>query len=366
MPTNHEAQERYSKLVLEKVRSELVLGDGFVFNNDYEGSPTSGAVKIPVRDEEVAVSDYDKANGISPTHGSTGYTTLLIDKDKAINEVIDGFDASAVPDNLVADRLDSGGYSLARQLDTDGGNTLLAGATVMNVDTLTKETIYTAIVAVRTAMSKASIPNDGRRYLLMTPDAFALALTCPEFIAASELGDEVKQTGAVGKIAGFLVKEWNDSTANLAMLAGHPKFATRAMEWQTLVHVQDLNGSGNYIGACAVQGRNVYGHKVLRSIAIRAVYSPAHLTIDLNAGSTAGTTIATVSAGNTGTTYAYKLNPNTRAVYNQTTANYGGTSLTSGTTEITAKEGDILEIANFSSGKVVAVGYVRVNASDLK
>ncbi|HAJ98356.1 MAG TPA: hypothetical protein DCO72_11555, partial [Ruminococcus sp.] len=288
------------------------------------------------------------------------------DKDKAINEVIDGFDASTVPDNLVADRLDSGGYSLARQLDTDGGNTLLAGATVMNVDTLTKETIYTAIVMVRTAMSKANIPNDGRRYLLMTPDAFALALTCPEFIAASELGDEVKQTGAVGKIAGFLVKEWNDSTANLAMLAGHPKFATRAMEWQTSVHVQDLNGSGNYIGACAVQGRNVYGHKVLRSVAIRAVYSPTHLTIDLNAGSTAGTTIATVSAGNTGTTYAYKLNPNTRAVYNQTTANYGGTSLTSGTTEITAKEGDIIEIANFSSGRVVAVGYARVNASDLK
>ena len=120
MSTNHEAQERYSKLVLEKVRSELVLGDGFVFNNDYEGSPTSGAVKIPVRDEEVAVSDYDKANGISPTHGSTGYTTLLIDKDKAINEVIDGFDASAVPDNLVA------AHGLTRTYRTITNNRIIA------------------------------------------------------------------------------------------------------------------------------------------------------------------------------------------------------------------------------------------------
>ena len=50
----------------------------------------------------------------------------------------------------------------------------------------------------------------------------ALILKSPEFIAASSLGDAVKQTGAIGKIAGFLVIEWNDNTANLQMLAGHP------------------------------------------------------------------------------------------------------------------------------------------------
>ena len=34
------------------------------------------------------------------------------------------------------------------------------------------------------------------------------------------------------------------------------------MEWQVPVHLQDLNGSGNFIGASAVQGRKVYGVKV--------------------------------------------------------------------------------------------------------
>ena len=33
----HEAQARYSALVMAKLRSECVLADGFVFNNDYEG-----------------------------------------------------------------------------------------------------------------------------------------------------------------------------------------------------------------------------------------------------------------------------------------------------------------------------------------
>ena len=253
----HEHQERWSKLVLAKLRSELILKDGVVYNNDYEGSPAAGVVKIPQRDEEVVVSDYDKANGITGTHGSTAYVNMPITKDKAVNEIIDGYDAAAVPDNLVADRLDSAAYVMAKQIDTDGGTTLLAGATVDNEAQLTKDNIYSAIVDIRTRMNKANIPNDGKRYLLALPDAMALILKSPEFISASSLGDEVKQTGAIGKIAGFLVIEWNDTTANLQLLAGHPRFATRAMEFAVDIHLQDLSGSGKYIGASAVQGRKV-------------------------------------------------------------------------------------------------------------
>lgn len=358
----HTAQERYSDLVLAKLRSELVLADGFVFNNDYEGDPTAGAVKIPVRDTEVTVSDYDKANGLAPTNGSTSYTTLVIDKDKAVNELIDGYDAESVPDNLIADRLDSGGYALARQIDTDGATTLLAGATVMNVESLTSSNIYGKIVDIRTAMSKANVPDDGKRYLLVTPDTFALLLKSPEFISASDLGDSVKQNGILGKIAGFLVKEWNDSTANLAMIAGHPRFATRVHEWMVGIKVQNLDESGKYIGACAVQGRRVYGHKVLRSLAIRAVYAPGSLTVTL-AASDEGKTIATVTAGNTGTTYKYTKNPATRVAYGD--AYSSGTSLTSGTTKIAVAEGDILEIVNLSDSKVVAAAYVTVTAADI-
>lgn len=357
----HANQERYSKMVLAKLRNELVLKDGFVFNNDYEGDPKSGAVQIPVRDTEVAVSDYDKANGLQATNGSTSYSPLVIDKDKAVNEIIDGFDAEAVPDNLVADRLDSAGYSLAEQIDTDGATILLAGATVTNISSLTKDNVYSAIVDLRAAMSKAKIPNDGKRYLLVTPDTMSLILKSPEFIKASDLGDSITQTGAVG---GFLVQEWNDTTANLAMIAGHPKFATRVNEWSVPVHIQDLNGSGKFIGASAVQGRMVYAHKVLRSVAIRAVYTPGSLTVSVAAGDTTGTTIATVTAGNTGTTYKYKVNPSARATFNQ--ANYDGTALTSGTTEISVSAGDVIEIVNISSSKVVATAYVTVTSSVIK
>ena len=362
----HEHQERWSKLVLAKLRNELVLKDGVVFNNDYEGSPAAGIVKIPVRDEEVKVSDYDKANGIDGTHGSTAYTNMPITKDKAVNEIIDGYDAEAVPDNLVADRLDSAAYSMAKQIDADGGTTLLAAATTDNETALTKDNIYEKIVDIRTRMNKANIPNDGKRYLLALPDAMALILKSPEFISASSLGDEVKVTGAVGKIAGFLVIEWNDTTANLQLLAGHPRFATRAMDFAVDIHLQDLSGSGKYIGASAVQGRKAYDHKVLRSVAIRAVYSPNGLVLGAAQGTTAGKTKLTVVSGNSGTTYAYKKNPAERVTYGTTKTTYAGTDLTSGTTEIDVKEGDILEVVNLVSSKVTAVGYYTVKAGDIK
>jgi len=357
----HTAQERYSDMVLAKLRAELVLKDGVVFNNDYEGDPTAGAVKIPTRDTEVTASDYDKANGLAPTTGATDYVTLPINIDKAVNEIIDGYDADAVPDTLVADRLDSAGYSLANTIDTDGATELLGSGTVVGIASIDKDTIYAALVAQRTAMTKANIPASGR-YALCTPDTIALIVTSPQFTQASSLGDDVKQSGVIGRIAGFSIIEYNDSTANLAMICGHPRFATRVNEWQVPVKLQSLDGSGKYIGASAVQGRMIYAHKVLRSAGVRCVYAPSALTLAATGGSTAGTTILTKTDGSAATSWEYIKNPTARAAYG---AAYDGTALTSGTTEIAVTAGDVIEVAGIADSKVVSVGYHTVVTADI-
>lgn len=362
----HDLQERYSKLVLAKIRKALKLKDGVVFNNNYEGSPTAGAVKIPVRDTEVAVSDYDKANGISPTNGSTAYVTMPITKDKAINEIIDGYDAKGVPDNLVADRLDSGAYSLASQIDNDGATTLLAGATVTGVQSATKDTIYDILVDVRTTMSKANIADDGRRYFLATPDTYALILKSPEFTKASDLGDDVVQSGVVGRIAGFNIIEWNDSTVRLLGIAGHPEYATRAGEFSVPVHLQDLSGSGKYIGASAVQGRKVYDHKVLRSVAVRTVFAPGTLTV--TAGPTVGTSTNagkykfTLSGGEaSGYEYVVRIANGERVKYDEVCTT-GWTDFTSNSTYFAASAGDVIEVAEVdtTNHKCLKACYVQI------
>lgn len=289
---------------------------------------------------------------------------MPINKDKAVNEIIDGFDAQSVPDNLVADRLDSAGYSLAKQMDMDGGIVLLAGATVKNESILTSANIYDKIVDLKTDMDKANIPNDGKRYLLVLPDTMALILKDKDhFVKASDLGDAVVQTGAVGKIAGFLVIEWNDSTANLAMVAGHPRFATRAKDFSVPIHIQDLSGSGKYIGASAVQGRKVYAHKVLRSVAIRSVFAPGALTLSAAQAGTTGKTVITVTETATGS-FKYNVAPSKSAKLGEA---YVGTNLTSGSTQIAVAAGQVIEVADLdASGNVVNVGYHTVAATEIK
>ena len=358
----NELRDQYSELVLKKLRNELTLKDGVVFNNDYDGDPVAGAVKIPTREDEVAASDYDRAAGLAPSSGSTAYVTLAINRDKAVNEIIDGYEASAVPDGLVAERLDSAGYALGLAMDGDGAAELLAAGTQVGAPLLDKDSVYAILVAQRTQMSKDNIPAAGR-YALCTPDVIAAVVRSPEFTQAMSLGDEVKQAGAIGRIAGFNVIEFNNDTANLSVICGHPRFATRVNAWQAPVRLQSLEGSGKYIGASAVQGRMVYAHKVLRQKGVRCVYTPVGITVGAAKGATAGTTVLSLTDTSGATAYKYAKNPAARAVCG---AAHSGTALTGGVTEIAAVAGDVVEVVGLLSGKVVSAGYIQLAAAAIK
>lgn len=180
--------ERYSNLVDTKARASLVLKDGVIFNNRYEGDAKAGAVKVR-KTGAATVQDYDRTNGVALTEGASQWITITLDKDKVINEVIDGYAANAVPDGMIADRLDEAGYAMAKALDVDGAAELVKSGTVIDDTTaMTNKTIYGKIVDARTELSKAGVPVEGR-YLLVSPDTMALVLKADEFIRASDLGE---------------------------------------------------------------------------------------------------------------------------------------------------------------------------------
>ncbi|NOW07235.1 hypothetical protein BCM20_004997 [Clostridium beijerinckii] len=274
----HQLQERYSNMVLKKLRQTLVTKDEVIFNNSYEGDPKAGLVKIPVRGE-VNVKKYDKVKGVPLDEGSTTYMDLLIDKDEVVNELIDGYDAQAVPDGIVADRIDSAGYGLGLSVDTQSINALESQGTVYTTVTAsTKSNIYSTILDIGAKMTRAGVPVQGR-WLIVSPETKALILKSDEFIKAGDLSQQIVQTGAFGAIAGFNCYESGNTmfgnttvvtgkTVTTEFIAGHPLFASRVMEFKVPVHVQDLAQSGTYIGACAVQGRQVWGVKVTRPEAI--------------------------------------------------------------------------------------------------
>lgn len=260
----HTAQERYSSLVLAKLRKTAVFVS--LFNRKYEGKPTAGAVKIPVRDTEVVVDTYDKATGGELKTGTTTYQTLAIDKDKYVNELVDGYDAASVPDNLIADRLDSAGYAMGISLDTDLITLLTKkGTASKNTTALTKDTIYESIVDEVAALKKRGL-NPTEMWLAVTNETYAMLLKSPEFIKASDLGDNVVQNGRVGRINGLDVYETNNisDTLKVEYIIGNNVYCHFVDEWMVPVTVNDLK-DGKHIGASAVQGRRVYGAEVSRS-----------------------------------------------------------------------------------------------------
>lgn len=276
----HTAQERYSQLVDAKLRATLATRDNLIFNTRYEGNPKAGKVKIPVRDTEVAVKTYNKATGLDPEVGTTTYLDLNIDQDEAVNELIDGYDAASVPDGIVAERLDSAGYSLGLSIDKKSISALEAAgtgsgtiATVSATKTAcTETTAYKEVLAAKRTLSRKGVPNEGR-FLIVSPEFLEVLMTDDRFVKQGDLSQELVQNGVVGRIAGFNVFESNnmdyESTTRVdtkktttEFIAGHPNWCHRVMEWQVGVHLQSLDQSGKYIGASAVQGRKVYGVKV--------------------------------------------------------------------------------------------------------
>lgn len=258
-----------------KLRQTLVTRDNYIFNTNYEGNPKAGKVKIPVRDTEVTVKDYNKATGVDLETGTTTYMDLDIDHDKAVNELIDGYDAAAVPDNLVADRLDSAGYSLALDMDKESINVLetTTGVNVAATKTAaTEQTAYKEVLAAKTYLGRKGVPQEGR-WLIVSPEFMSVLMMDDHFIRQGDLSQEMKNAGAVGAVAGFAVYESNNmlfedtkltsgKKTTTEFIAGHPNWCHRVQEWSVDVHSQDLSGSGKFIGATAVQGRKIYGLKV--------------------------------------------------------------------------------------------------------
>lgn len=261
----HTLQDRYSKLIDKKLQATLVTKSGLIFNDHYEGDATGGKVKIPVRSTDVVVGDYNKASGMELTTGATTYIDLDLNYDKAVNEIIDGYDKNAVPDDIVAERLDSAGYALGIVEDTVSIKALEEEGTLYeDTASLTKENVYETIVNLRTILSNNNVPvND--RWLIVSPEVYGMLLSdTTNFIRQGELSEELIANGAIGRIAGFTVFEssllTNDESSSTEMIAGHPSWCHRVEEWSVPVGVKDLTNT--YIGASAVQGRKIFGVKI--------------------------------------------------------------------------------------------------------
>jgi len=265
----HYRQERYADAIKKLYRKPTFIRDWF--NRDYEGDPTAGAVQVPVRDTDVSLSTYDVVSGISLGTSATTYEQILIDGHKACNELIDGYEAAAVPDNLAAQRMESAAYVFGMTLEKDAIAALVnGGTTASSTSASTTDTIYANIVNEITQLKKNGVEPD-RIKIVVSAEMEKLLLSDAKFANTSgQLGAELVRQGVIGKINGCEVKMSPvlDEYDNLEFIVFAQDYVYAIDEWKVAPAIVDLK-DGAHIGASALQGRIIFKDYVARSTAVR-------------------------------------------------------------------------------------------------
>ena len=262
----HKRKETYANQVLAIARAETNIYDDF--STDYEQDDVTGQIMVPTRNGEVKVSDYDILNGIELTQSATDYLPLPVDKDYGVNELIDGYEAEAVPDNLIAQRIESAGYSIGLKKENMAIECLMTGTESSDTAALTTADVYNKIVAEIKNMKKRNMKVSSMR-VVVSADTEELLLTDEKFSNTSgTLGAELVREGVIGKIAGVPVKPNYLMDEDVEFIIYDKRFCQKYEVWKAEPSVEDIK-DGKHIKASALQGRQVGGLMVTNKLGVQ-------------------------------------------------------------------------------------------------
>ena len=263
----HKRRETYANEVLAMAKSKVNIYDDF--STDYEIDGATGQINVPTRSAEVTISDYDILNGVALTQSATDYKVLPIDKNYAINELIDGYEAEAVPDNLRANRIEAAGYSLGLKKENLAIDELVAKGTKSSDTTaLTEEDAYKKIAAEIANMKKRNMEVASMR-VVVSADTELLLLTDSKFAnTAGTLGAELVREGVIGKINGVAVKPNYLLPEEVEFIIYDKRFTQKYEVWSVEPSISDIK-DGKHIGASVLQGRQVGGLMVTNALGVQ-------------------------------------------------------------------------------------------------
>ena len=263
----HKRRESYATEVLAMAKSKVNIYEDF--STDYEIDGATGAIKVPTRDATVTISDYDILNGVELTQSATDYVDLPVDKNYAINELIDGYEAEAVPDNIRANRIEAAGYSLGLKKENMAIAALVAdGTTSSDTTALTEADAYKKIAAEVSNMKKRNMELSQMR-IVVSADTELLLLTDDKFANTSgQLGAELIREGVIGKINGVPVKPNYLLPEGVEFIIYDKRFTQKYEVWAVEPTIKDIQDD-KHIGASHLVGREVGGLKITNALGVQ-------------------------------------------------------------------------------------------------
>ena len=345
----HKRKETYANEVLAIARAETNIYEDF--STDYEKDEVTGQINVPTRNGEVKVSDYDILNGIELTQSATDYLPLPIDKDYGINELIDGYEAEAVPDNLVAQRIESAGYSLGLKKENMAIEELKKGTVSDDTTPLTESDAYKKIATEIKNMKARNMKVSSMR-VVVSADTELLLLTDEKFSnTAGTLGAELVREGVIGKINGVPVKPNYLMGEDIEFIIYDKRFCQKYEIWKKEPSVEDIK-DGKHVGASALQGRQVGGLMVTNKLGVKKkkksrivdpeitnmIITPEEGLQQGNENVNADAVVATLSAEGGTSPFTYALEADETNGVDNASFKIDGTNVKVNTTPLTQKD----------------------------
>lgn len=258
--------EVWSAAILEALRAKLVFPS--LCNRDYEGD-------IREAGDTVHITGYDDVTVRKYVRGQAITVDDVNDKEAAVLEInqsdyfafkVNDLDKAQAKADMTGKFTNSAAYNMMKNVENYISNLMdtAVGTPAKTVDVGTPADAYLAVVEAGRKLDVQNVPDEGR-WLVVSPDFYALLLQDSRFIEGTEAGHNTLLNGVVGQVRGFTVVKSNNvprksaSPDTQSILAGTNAAVTFA---QQVSQVEAMRMQTDF--ADMVRGLDLYGAKVIR------------------------------------------------------------------------------------------------------
>ena len=274
--------EVWSAAILEALRAKLVFPS--LCNRDYEGDIREAGDTVHITGyNDVTVHKYVRGQAITVDDATDKEAAVLkIDQSDYFAFKVNDIDKTQAKADLTGKFTNSAAYNMMKNVETYISNLMDAAVDTpaKTVAVGTPADAYLAVVEAGRKLDVQNVPDEGR-WIVVSPDFYALLLQDSRFIEGTEAGHNTLLNGVVGQVRGFTVVKSNNVPSKKAspdtqsILAGTNAAVTFA---QQVSKVEAMRMQTDF--ADMVRGLDLYGAKVIR---------PECLTkITLNLSTTSG------------------------------------------------------------------------------
>jgi hypothetical protein len=274
----------WSARLLENLNNAHVFAN--VCNRDYQGDITGIGDTVKINSiGHVTIGSYTKNTNMSAVETMTdAQTTLSIDTAKYFNFQIDDIDSAQTKPKVMDAAMRDAAWGLAESIDdllaalhssaTAGNKQGSTGSPTVGGSLTAGSTLYDLVVNMAIKLDESNTPRNSR-WVIVPPWAYGVMLKDSRFVNSTDMGNQIRTNGLIGRVAGFDVYMSNNvvsggtaSTDYHAIMAGYPGAISYA---EQITSVEVYRPELRF--ADAVKGLLVCGYKLVRPDNIAVLYA---------------------------------------------------------------------------------------------